>query len=235
MGAPWPALIAVAVLAALHLSAGSVNPVGGKRDHRWLSFAGGITVAYVFIHILPDLAEYQEAWLERRPDRAMSWFHHQVYVGALAGLVLAYAMDHVSAGSETTRFRLRLASFTLYNLIIGYYIARIERPAALVLATVALGAHFIVNDRAFRRENEARYLAGGRFVLAGAVLAGGVLGRVLDLSELLVAPLYALLAGGIILHALDEEVPPEHEGRVGWFTAGAITYGAVILAAVSLT
>ena len=230
----WPSLVAVAFLAAIHLTAGSLQPVGGKRDHRWLSFAGGITVAYVFIHILPDLAEYQELWLERRPDRALSWFQHQIWVGALVGLVIAYALDHVSARSELTRFRLRLGSFALYNVIIGSYVARIEKPAALALATVALGAHFIVNDRHFRREDEARYLAGGRLVLAGAVALGGLLGRLLGLSELLVAPLYALLAGGIILHALDEEVPPEHQGRGGWFAAGAVLYGTVILGAVSL-
>ena len=229
----WPPLIAVAFLAAIHLTAGSLTSVRGKRDHRWLSFAGGITVAYVFIHVLPDLAEYQEVWLEQRPEGSSRWFRHQIWVGALAGLVIAYALDHISARSEATRFRLHLGSFALYNVVIGYYIARIASPLAMALATAALGAHFIVNDRAFRRDHEERYLGSGRFVLAAAVAFGGLLAHVVEVSQLLIAPLYALLAGGIILHALEEEIPPEHEGRVGWFAAGAAAYGALILAVVT--
>ena len=51
----------VAGLAMVHLFSGRVRFLDVLPRSRWLSVAGGISVAYVFVHLLPDLAEEQEA------------------------------------------------------------------------------------------------------------------------------------------------------------------------------
>ncbi len=50
-------LLAVVVLAIVHLLAGKMRFLDVTPRSVWLSIAGGISVAYVFVHLLPDLAE----------------------------------------------------------------------------------------------------------------------------------------------------------------------------------
>src|SRR5690606_23095353 len=55
--------IGVLVLAVLHLVAGHLHR-GAVQRPAWLSVAGGMSVAYVFVHLLPELSEMQARWLE---------------------------------------------------------------------------------------------------------------------------------------------------------------------------
>ncbi|HET7409500.1 MAG TPA: hypothetical protein VFJ13_04815, partial [Paracoccaceae bacterium] len=59
-GPLWLALGAALVMAAVH--AGSPRLVFLDRTPRsvWLSLAGGVAVAYVFVHLLPELARMQD-------------------------------------------------------------------------------------------------------------------------------------------------------------------------------
>ena len=50
-------LLLAAGLAAIHLFSGRLRFVRVIPRSRWLSAASGISVAYVFVHLLPDLAE----------------------------------------------------------------------------------------------------------------------------------------------------------------------------------
>ena len=50
-------LAAVGVLAVVHLFAAHLRFLRGVPRSRWLSIAGGVSVAYVFVHLLPELAE----------------------------------------------------------------------------------------------------------------------------------------------------------------------------------
>jgi hypothetical protein len=41
----------------VHLIAGRLRFLEGIPRSRWLSMAGGVSVAYLFIHVFPDLQE----------------------------------------------------------------------------------------------------------------------------------------------------------------------------------
>lgn len=47
-------------LAVVHLFSGRLRFLDVFPRSRWLSAASGISVAYIFVHTLPDLAEEQE-------------------------------------------------------------------------------------------------------------------------------------------------------------------------------
>lgn len=53
-------LLAVAVLVAVHLFSHRLRFLDGTPRSIWLSLAGGVSVAYVFVHLLPELSEGQE-------------------------------------------------------------------------------------------------------------------------------------------------------------------------------
>lgn len=76
----------------VHLFVGRLRFLDVVPRSRWLSFAGGVAVAYVFLHILPELGGHRRtfaAQLELGERAAESW----VYLVALAGLALFYGLS----------------------------------------------------------------------------------------------------------------------------------------------
>ena len=71
-------------LALIHLSSGLLRFVQVPRS-RWLSGAGGVSVAYVFVHILQELSEHQTV-LEEAENGFIYYLEHHVYLLALLGL-----------------------------------------------------------------------------------------------------------------------------------------------------
>lgn len=64
--------LAAAAFAAIHFLVPRLRFLEGIPRSRWLSFAGGVAVAYVFMHLLPELAEHQEAMGGKPPSTSWS-------------------------------------------------------------------------------------------------------------------------------------------------------------------
>ncbi|MEG4072307.1 hypothetical protein QUA30_06405 [Microcoleus sp. Pol14C2] len=82
------ALIAIG-LGLTHLFSGKLRFAPIPRSG-WLSAAGEVSVAYVFVHILPELNQHQ-AVLEQVEAGVISYLEHHVYLIALLGLTVFYA------------------------------------------------------------------------------------------------------------------------------------------------
>ena len=223
----------VLCFSAVHLFAARLRFLRIVPRSRWLSAAGGISVAYVFLHILPELAAGRQH-LEEAPGAELT-----VYILALAGLTTFYGLERLvkrpaaSGAGSAGVFWLHMGSFTLYNLLIGYLTLHREAsgPLALLFYAVAFGLHFLTNDFGLREDHEEAYDRRGRWLLAGAVLIGWALGIWVDISEAHVAALLAFLSGGVILNVMKEELPRERESRFSAFLAGALLYSALLLLA----
>jgi zinc transporter ZupT len=235
--------LAAVGLAFAHLFANRLRFLDGTPRSRWLSIAGGVSVAYVFMHLLPELAESQET-LAEAVGSALAFLEHHVYVIALVGLTIFYGLEraakvshqrsrttdeHATASSGV--FWLHIASFSAYNALIGYLLLHREEEdlTNLFFFFVAMMLHFLVNDYGLREHHKDLYLRIGRWVLAAAVLGGWLLGLVTDISDAALALLLAFLAGGVILNVLKEELPEERESRFGAFVLGAGVYAALLL------
>ncbi len=71
VAATWVALGLVGVLAALHLASPHLRRLPFVPEPALASFAGGLAVAYVFVHLLPELAEHQEAFRRRAEETGL--------------------------------------------------------------------------------------------------------------------------------------------------------------------
>jgi hypothetical protein len=103
---PLLSLALVAALAAVHLFSGRIRFLSASPRSRWLSAAGGVSVAYVFVHLLPDLAEDQETVREAAGE-GFSFLEYHVYLVALMGLVAFYGLERAAKASRGERWRLR--------------------------------------------------------------------------------------------------------------------------------
>jgi hypothetical protein len=229
---PWTALAAT-LLALVHVLSPRLTMLDAIPRSRWLSAAGGVSTAYVFVHLLPELARYQVELFETSGA--------EVFLIALAGLTTFYGLErwiksHDAADDRRRElprgsFRLHLGAFAAYNLLIGYLLPeRIEDDGAdgLAIYTFAMAVHFVVNDRGLYAHHGPRYVREGRWILAAAPFAGLALGTVTELSGHLVAGLLAFLGGSVILNVLKEELPEERRSRFPAFALGAAAYAAVL-------
>lgn len=227
-------------LAAIHLFGRRLGGVDLIPRSPLLSLAGGSSVAYVFVHALPELAAAGPT-LERRIE-PLAFVEHHVYLVALAGFLAYYGLerfvDHRGSRdgggtpSEGT-FWVHVGAFAAYNALIGYLLFHPEAPGigGLLFFAVAMGLHLFVNDHGLRQHHAGAYRRLGRWVLAGAVVVGGLVGATVSIERAAIGALFAFLAGGVVLNVVKEELPPERESRFSAFAVGAVGYAALLLAA----
>jgi hypothetical protein len=215
--------------ALVHLLGARLDFLRTSPRSIWLSVAGGVSVAYVFVHILPDLAAHQ-----RRVDERgfLESIESHVWLIALAGLAVFYGLERLARNGrgDSAVFGIHLGSFALYNFLIGYLLLHREEGGGLAFYAAALGLHFLVNDQGLREHHGSAYHR-YRWLLAAAPLAGWALGAAFALPPLAITALFAFLAGGIILNVLKEELPEDRDSRFAAFAAGAAGYAALLLAA----
>lgn len=236
---PWAIVAATLTLVAVHVFAGHMRLPGIPRS-RWLSFSGGAAVAYVFLHLLPELSAHQRTVAGHLSLDATAT--PTIYLVALVGLMTFYGLERHArrvarrrrpddnAGAGGSLFRLHEASFAAYNLLIGYLLVHRERPGVgeLGLYTLAIALHFLAADHGLREHYGSRYDRVARWWFAAAVVAGAAIGAVVELPPTAIAILFAFLAGGIVLNVLKDELPAERESAFVPFAAGAGGYGLLL-------
>lgn len=235
--------LTLAALALTHVFGGRLHVLDVVPRSRWLSFAGGISVAYVFLHLLPELAERQEA-VAAAVGSARGFLEDHVYLVALLGLAVFYGLERAVKTSQRVRrecdgddrssagvFWLHIASFAVYNALIGYLLVRREARdlTGLVLFAIAMILHFVVNDFGLRKDHQDTYVHVGRWVLAAAVVVGWVVGLLFELPEAALGMSFAFLAGGVVLNVLKEELPEERASHFGAFALGTALYAVLLL------
>lgn len=247
------ALASALLLAGVHVITPSMRFLSGTPRSIWLSIAGGVSVAYVFVHLLPELAEGQRTISEG--TNVLGAIERHVYLLALVGLATFYGLDRLAKLSRSQRggapvrhgrggegqyeeradlpvFWIHIGSFALYNVLIGYLLLHreVDTLTALVFFALAMALHFLVSDYGLEEDHQEVYRRIGRWILVGAVLLGFAVGLAVEVSEAAVAALIAFLAGGVILTVLKEEVPSERESRFWAFALGMAGYAGLLLA-----
>lgn len=236
--------IAAAALALIHLYATRLRALSGFPRSHWLSVAGGIAVAYVFIHLLPELMRYQEELTKKHGAGFLGMADRHLFLVALIGLVAFYSVETIIA-SRTGRgggdgedesatpgaFWSHVVIFALYNALIGYLLVRREAQTGteLALFATAMAMHFFVNDYSLREHHKGRYIHRGRWILAAAVIVGWAGAMIGKMPLSLTAVLFGLLAGGIMLNVLKEELPQQRRSSLIAFVSGVAGYSALLL------
>ncbi|WP_224268717.1 hypothetical protein [Haloprofundus salinisoli] len=239
LSSPWTLVLAVG-LAVVHLEADRLRATALVSRRVWISFAGGASLAYVFVHVLPELSAEQETLHESNLG-LLPFLEHHAYLVALGGFATFYGLERLAQRPRPKAdedddegdwvFWVHITSFGLYNTIIGYLLVhRIDAGLwNLLFFFFAMGFHFFVTDAGFRRLHERPYHRHGRWLLAGAVLGGWTLGELVSLSEVDLALLFAFLAGGVVLNVIKEEVPEHQQSNFAAFLVGAAGYATLLL------
>jgi hypothetical protein len=239
-------LTAILLFIFVHLFAGKLRFLNVIPRSMWLSMAGGTSVAYVFMHLLPELhrAELRLATnISKLPG-----IQHKIYLVALSGLVVFYGLERLIRSAQLKRgespgnddgetttgiatFWLHISFFAFYNLLIGYlFVHRLEQDfRGMIFFAIAMLLHFMVNDFGLRQDHKNTYLRYGRWTLAFAVFSGWLLGVYIDFSYLTTDMLFAFIAGSVILNVLKEELPTDRQSHFWAFASGTAIYTFFLL------
>lgn len=228
--------IACTILIVVHLIAGKLRFLDRTPRSRWLSAAGGVSIAYVFVHLLPQIASSQKHFEQ---IRALKWLEHHVFLIALAGLVVFYSVEqwvrqHLKRTTEGDEvppaiFWIHISTFSVYNALIGYILGQGEER--LVPYTFAMALHFLVTDFGLLASHAETYRKKGRWIVTAGIAVGWCAAMLVDQERAAVlAALVAFVGGAVILNVLKEELPSERESRLSAFLLGAAGYSVVLLA-----
>ena len=110
-------------------------------------------------------------------------------------------------------FWVHIGSFALYNAIIGYLLLQGEYQSkwGMLLYFIAMGIHFVTNDKGLRATHKEDYDRYGRWVLAVSITIGWIIAAFTEVNILVISVLSAFIAGGVILNVMKEELPEERE------------------------
>jgi hypothetical protein len=242
-------LIASAAFAAIFLLGGKLRVTRKGWRRASVSAAAGASVAYVFIHLLPDLGEASGKFVEATTSRAFSLAESHVYLAALFSFVVFYGLEHLVSWSrkgqpveaseraaEKPVFTIHVCGFGLYAMMVSYMMIRSSGMGAMAVAlyAVAMGLHFLSVSHALLEEHGLRYLKPGRYILAFCALAGWGCGLLFEIPQAQGATIMGLVAGGVIMNSVIMELPKEKEGKFWPFVAGAAAYAAIMLMATGV-
>lgn len=237
-------LLLAVCLGLVHIFASRIQWFANIPQRWWISIAGGVSIAYIFLDIFPELGKAQTE-VEHSSNLAVEYLENHIYLLALLGLVIFYGLEKLALqsrsyhrkirGEDCTHsevFWLHVGSFAIYNAILGYLLRESENHGlvACLLLFFALALHFFVNDVGLRKHHKHVYDRAGRWLLAGAIVFGWVLGEAIHVNEAAIAAIWAFVAGGIVLNVLKEELPEEQDSNFGVFAVGAAFYAMVLLA-----
>ena len=235
--------LAVLILCLTHIFTRKLRFSSLPRS-KWLSVAGGISVAYIFLAAFPELNEIQK---ELSSSEIIGWeriSEMEVFLLSLVGLTFFYGLENRSKKSwESERapdegnkknlgiFWIHVSSFAVYNAIIGYLLINREEESlqSFLLYTVAMAFHFIVTDHALEDHFTKSYRTKGRWILVAAVFLGWLVSIFIKIPEVYIGIIFSFLAGGVIMNVLKEELPKERESNLFAFCVGVVIYGSILI------
>src|SRR5277367_2997180 len=162
-----------------------------RHQRNLLSFSAGISVAYVFVHLLPEVEVARAVLVRSTMDWSVQLPAYIVSLAVLAGFMFFYGLECLivrsSAPDDRTDdaargrgldYRLHIGISGIYAAMISYLrINAIEHgEVPVLLFALAMGTHFLTMDHGLRRKYGASYARRGHIVLAGAPIIGWAFG-----------------------------------------------------------
>jgi hypothetical protein len=210
----WEILLVALILGATHIIAPRIF---GFRNARTEAFGGGLSVAYVFLHLIPSL------------DASDDVVGPRVYFVALLGFVVFYGLDVLflpPKDTHPTRYHAYLWAFFLYDGLLVFTLALALPPTPILTLVFALSLALDVldTDLALQAEYGERFVKSGRWVLLAGVAAGYALSLVRRPDPLVIDILTAALAGFMMFHTFNGQFPAARNKKFPAFLVGLLTF-----------
>ncbi|WP_155833679.1 hypothetical protein [Halomonas sp. BC04] len=231
--------IGVLVIVAVHLFGYRLLPPKGRSSRLLVSLAGGTSVAYVFLQVLPKLAYSDLILTQSELLDGARWQHH-AFLLAMIGLIGFLGMDQLATrlaiGNRfrpgIDHFRVIAVVYVLYNFLVGYVLSfhwSMGGGRSVFLYVLAMSLHFLFVGYMLGRHHATHRVVRARWFFSAALILGWVASLVREIRPVFLASLLALLAGAMIIITLKEELRDETLEEFSTFALGAFLYTVLLM------
>lgn len=219
-----PGFFALLVLAAVHLFGNRSKLLKRVWHGSFLSFASGVSLAYVFVDLLPALAKGAPA-LKRTFDPLLPYLELHTYLIALFGIIFYYGIQKVESPKKHNL--LPISGYLLFNFFIGATLSDSSNPEIqpLALFTIAIGLHYFIRDHLAKIGKNRTLLT----ALIASLFAGYFVSYLTKIPDTVTAIGTSFVAGGILLNTFQYELPKQEKKGYLAFVLGALLYTAILL------
>ena len=149
LGSPGVAAV-LALVYAFGTWLGGHGAEGVWARRRWVSVAAGVSVAYVFVDVLPELGAQHQTF-RKAAGEGLLFAEQRINARALLAFVALYGLEHMvlasrerrreraAAGAADPVYWLHLGGFAVYSALIGYLLVERAERGPLALAVYGLG------------------------------------------------------------------------------------------------
>lgn len=223
--------LAVGLFVFVHLFAEKIRTVKFSSKARFLSFGGGVAIAYVFLDLLPKLNK-SNAILQESFRNILPFTENHVFIMALLGFLLFFVVDRTSAkvGKEKAMW-LSLFSYSIFNFLVGYAVVdpNNQEVQPLLIFSFAMALHYFTNDYSLSESHGKSYDRYGKWILTISLISGWFLGLFFTISQTAVALVSAFIGGGVIMNVIRHELPKEFANDLKTFLIATLFYAALLL------
>ena len=208
----------------IHLSATKAKHWLAPRERLINAFGGGMALSYVFLHLMPEIAEGKE--------HLGQYTFFVVLLGYLIYYLINLNKRRNPNRAEVQEYRANLAGVWLYSFIfiVGLPDDYQQKPIHIFLMTIAIGMHLVHEDFELASKHENFFTNRGRYLLALAPILGlAARWFFLPDSDLFGHIVTSILAGSIIYSVARKEIPNPSRTSLLWFLAGIITYAGLLV------
>jgi hypothetical protein len=240
-------LIDIILMSSSHIWSSKVAQFETVKSRGWISFSAGASVAYVFVHVFPEIGIFQQNMLGHTGGhgQAVPFLSQPLYLAALAGLCLSFLLNSIDSrfSEEDSRvlsqhhhymklFWTRAALYGVYNILVAYIVTQRHGEGFLnnLFIAVALIFHFVVINIKFREMYFEFYQKYVSWLAVAGLFLGWILGVAVKLPDAIVSTTFAFIGGMITYVALKSELSETENQAPYYFLAGAFIYSLLILA-----
>ncbi|MCC5883050.1 MAG: hypothetical protein JJU25_10490 [Halomonas sp.] len=228
-----------AAMVAVHLLGYRLLGYKGRSARLLVSLAGGTSVAYVFLQILPKLA-YSDLVLAHSEMLSEARWQHHAFLLAMIGLIGFLGLDQMATKlaavgryrPKVDHFRIIAVVYIAYNFLVGYILNfhwAMGGIRSVLLYVLAMSLHFLFVGYMLGRHHPVHKVIKVRWYFAAALLLGWLASLVRELRPEFLASLLALLAGAMIVITLKEELRDETLDEFSTFALGASLYTMLLM------
>ena len=192
-----------------------------KNKMKFISFAAGISISYIFLILLPEI---YEGGLE---------YSRLVFIAVLASFGVFHVIEKYIrqnfTGSDLRKEHILVhsgISFS-YFFIVAFLLVKVAETSVLgsVLLFIPITLHIII-DSLPRRVTKNHYI---RALSASSALLGAIYATFVEIGELGNVILLGIIGGALLYTVIRESLPKDREGNPIYFSLGLLLFTVLIL------
>lgn len=213
----WEILMVALVLGSAHVISPRVARLR-RYPAQQAAFSGGLSVGYVFLHLIPSLDA---------GDRVVG---PRIYFVALLGFLLFYGLDVFFAPpkhTHPTKYHAYLWAFFMYDGLLVFTLALglPPTPTLTLVFSLSLALDVLSTDLELQDIYGVRFVKSGRWVLLGGVAFGYALSLFRRPDPVAIDILTAALVGFMMFHTFNGQFPVSRNKTFPAFLLGVLTLG----------